>query len=78
MYAFLESLSTAFMYVRPKFSTANFSIFNAIYKIPKLHIPSALLINFQPFQLSSSGTNSKLLGKPKFVPLADELYSQSL
>jgi hypothetical protein len=47
----------------PMLSNSKISAYNQIYIIPKLHIPPAHLTNFNPFQISSSGTLS-LIGAP--------------
>jgi hypothetical protein len=50
---------------------------NPIHKIPKFYISSAHSTNFQFCQISGSGTKALILGKPKFILLAEALCSQA-
>ena len=54
-----------------------FSDLNLIYKIPKFHITSAHLTNFQSSQISPSGTLSTIWALAKYWRLAYALYSRT-
>ena len=55
-----------------------FSDLNLIYKIPKFHITSAHLTNFQSSQISPSGTQFPIWAVAKYWRLAYALYNWAL